>query len=233
MGKIIPEARETDTRCIPGLILKRALKEERDFYALKGLFARVTPRFYYNNSRGSDSLLLPFNELLKLADIHFARSLTRISLFIDALEYAKEPVPVGWWVKDVKNGPQKGEHPYHFILRDDEQPAISILQLHPQLQEFRINPVKQISGELLADTPVTTEFLPRIGSGRYVTVRSILEKMGLDCLISQRNRGGERWGDIVVKSDVPVFLYRNKYLLPKAQTENMVRFLRKHYLTKT
>lgn len=207
-------------RRIPGQILKCWLEKEMDPEAIKWLFSLVTPRFYDTYSMGLNPLLLSARRLLKAADMHFVPSLTPISVFTNVLEQAEKPIPVGFLVKMVKNGSQKGEHVYHYILGSDEKPAIEVLQAHPELQRFRINPVKQVSGQFADNPPATTEFRFKTRSYGYKPIKDLLGELGVESQIKGMN-------ELLAGCPVQVFFYRRTHLYPVTQREAISGYILK------
>lgn len=127
--------------CVESPLLLEALQKETDPEKIKKLFTRISIHFYRVHTRGENPLLLTVKELLLQAGIHYKYRVVPTYTLIKPLEEADKPIPFGSLTRSVKSGPQKGLLVYYFTLKRFEKPAIHILKTHPDLEQFRINPV--------------------------------------------------------------------------------------------
>lgn len=209
---------------VENILLYEALQRETDPKKIKELFARMNISFYMTHTRGENPLLLTAKDLFSQAGIHYDRKITPTSMLIKSLEETDELIPFGSVTKTVKSGPQRGLKVYYFTLMRFKELAIHALKTHPDLEQFRTNPVVQVLGPPAEKYPTTTEFDPAQSSGNFVSVNNLLSELGVA-------RTGGRSKTMVEFlqgcTDVQIFNYPRKgiYVYHTKQKDALSKFI--------
>lgn len=226
LGMKIPYIRQS---CVESPLLLEALQEETDPEKIKKLFTRISAYFYKVHARGENPLFLTAKELFLQAGIHYYKKVVSIYTLIKPLEEADKPIPFGSVTRIVKSGPQKGSHVYYFTLTKFQEPAIRILKTHPDLEQFRINPVVQVFGPPAEKYPSTTEFGHAQSSGDYLAVNSLLVELG----VARVGGYGFTLEEFLAGCDVQIFRYppkgskyaKGSYVYHIGQKDALTRFI--------